>query len=70
MSADKGEGEWCQRCKMRHGYKSLRIQYEERKDVGWVIMWLCPNYLHVCGELPLKAYQAKQQQNREGNSDE
>jgi len=67
MSADKGEGEWCRVCRKRHGYKSLRIKYEERKDVGWVIMWLCPVHLHVCGELPLKQHLAKEQERANGD---
>lgn len=48
-------GVWCRRCSKRHPYNGsdrvrLVSQYEKRGK-SWVLMWLCPDYGHVVGEI-------------------
>lgn len=52
----KEDGPWCRRCKRRHGYMVCKIRYaDDFSGKDPVLLWLCPNFMHVIGELVLSA---------------
>jgi hypothetical protein len=37
----KGDGAWCPKCRKRHGYMRMGIDYEKRDNGNWSILWSC-----------------------------
>jgi hypothetical protein len=46
------DGKWCKKCKTRHGYMTMDVQYEKRGD-HFVMLWLCKTTRDVVGETKL-----------------
>ena len=65
----KEDGPWCRRCKQRHGYMHCKTSYDfGGKDP--ILLWLCPHFGHVIGELNLahtKQDDAGTDQGKEGS---
>jgi hypothetical protein len=49
MSADPEDGQWCRQCKRRHGYMTMKVEFEKDKTGLWHTLWLCPVYFTVLG---------------------
>lgn len=52
-NADKEDGVYCRRCRIRHGYMKLGIQYEKTGSGTWKVMWKCPKFGMVLKEVIL-----------------
>jgi hypothetical protein len=48
------DGQWCRACKTRHGYMTMKVDYEKRNG-HFVILWLCRTTGNVIGETKLGA---------------
>lgn len=60
MSADVEDGLWCRQCKKRHGFMTMKVEFELQRPSGiWNVLWLCPVYFTVLGSTNTSTGQSK-----------